>query len=113
MTEISLQELFDRLPGAFMPEQARDADVLVQFHLTGQGGGNWWVRIRGPVLTVEQGEQPKPDLVFSASASDALQLYAGKLDPARAYMQGKVHFEGSTSLAMKLARMFRLDELRR
>jgi putative sterol carrier protein len=106
MAEVSIQELFDRLPGAFIPEKAAGIDAVIQFTLSGDKGGDWWVAIRNNVCTVENGIAQLPTLVFAATAQDCLDIFTGKLDAVKAFMQGKIKLKGNFNLAMKLTGMF-------
>lgn len=109
--EISIQELMDRLPGAYLPDKAGAVDVRVQFHLTGEKGGDWYVALTEQGCSVASGETENPSLVFSAEAQDCLDVFTGKLDPVRAYMSGKLALRGDMSLAMRLMRFFSIEKL--
>ncbi len=106
MAEISIQELMERLPGAFLPEQAAGVNATVQFNLSGVKGGDWVVRIEDSRLSVESGVTPYPNLTFKAEAQDCLDIFTGKQDGMRAFMQGKLRLVGDMSLAMRLTRLF-------
>jgi putative sterol carrier protein len=110
-SNLTIQSLMDRLPGAFVPEKAAGVNSTVQFNLSGDKGGSWYVRIKNQSLEVEQGEAPGADLVFAADAQDALDIFTGKLNPMRAYMSGRVKFSGNTSLAMRLSNLFDVRSL--
>ena len=43
--EISIEEMMNRMPKAFLPEKAGDAEAVIQYHLTGEEAGDWVVRI--------------------------------------------------------------------
>ncbi len=106
MTEYSIQTLMEKAVRAFQPEKAAGVDVKIQLHLTGSQGGDWGIIIRDQRLIVEPVTVADPNLEFSADTRDVLDIYAGKLDPVQAYMQGKVQFKGDMGLAMRLVGMF-------
>jgi putative sterol carrier protein len=108
MTEYSIQDLLDRLPGLFVPEKAAGIDAVVQFNLSGDNGGKWFVTIRDQKCSVSSGEAAQPRLVFSASAQDCLDVFTGKLDGMRAYMSGRLKLSGDIGMAMKLTSFFDL-----
>lgn len=97
------------LPSFFVPERAVGVDRTVQFNLAGDKGGEWSVHIHDGNLDVLNGQGDHPDLVLTAEVQDLLDIFAGKLDPMKAYMRGRVRLQGSMSLAMKLARYFDVD----
>jgi putative sterol carrier protein len=96
----------EKVMQAFQPEKAAGVNAKVQFHLTGNQGGDWIAMIRDQKLNVEPGTTADPNLVFSADSQDVLDMFSGKLNPMQAYMQGKVQFKGDMSLAMRLMGMF-------
>jgi putative sterol carrier protein len=105
----SPQEIFDAMESRFLPEQARDLNAVVQFDLSGEGGGQWHIVIANGGLTVNRGAAPAPTMVFSASAADYVAIINGDLNPMTAFMQGKVRLRGDMALAMRLPNLFRRD----
>jgi len=104
--EITIQDLMDRLPKAFVPEKAAGVNASVLFHLTGEMGGDWVVTIKDQTCVVTQGRKDNTNLIFAAEAQDCLDIFTGKLDEMRAFMQGKLRLTGDMGLATKLAGFF-------
>ncbi len=111
MSEISIQSIMDRLCGAFVPERAEGIDQTIQFQLNGDQGGDWVITIQNQTCKVEPGTIPNPTLRFTADAQDALDILAGKMDPMRAFMQGKLRLEGDMGLAMKMTKLFDVHKM--
>jgi putative sterol carrier protein len=110
VSDLNVQGIMEKVVRAFMPEKAAGVDARIQFHLTGHQAGDWVATIRSQKLSVEPGTTPDPNLVFGADTQDVLDVFTGKLDPMKAYMQGKVQFKGDMGLAMRLMSMFRKPE---
>jgi putative sterol carrier protein len=108
MTENNLQALMDRVVNSFQPEKAAGVDATLQFHITGDQGGDWGVAIKNKQLSVTPGVVQNPKLSITANSQDILNMFSGKLNPMQAYMQGKVQAKGDLGLAMKLAELFKL-----
>ena len=51
---LTVKELMERMPGAFIPEKAEGVDAVILFEL-GEDGGNWVCTIKDQTCTVEEG----------------------------------------------------------
>ena len=40
-----VREILRRMPEAFVPEKAAGLDALIQLNLTGEGGGEWQIKV--------------------------------------------------------------------
>jgi putative sterol carrier protein len=108
MSDVSVQQLIERMPKAFLPEKAVGVNALVQYKLTGDGGGDWIITIKDGACSVQPGTTPTPAMTLAADANDYQDLITGKLNPMTAFMQGKVKVSGDLNLAMKLMNFFKL-----
>ena len=108
MSEITVQELMDRMPKAFMPEKAEGVDTVIQYHLTGEEGGNWIITIKDGECTVEPGEAENPKMTLTADAQDYKDVITGKSNAMQAFMQGKLKLAGDLNMAMKLTNFFKM-----
>jgi putative sterol carrier protein len=104
----NLQALMQQAINAFQPEKAAGMNAQIQFHITGNQGGDWVAMIHDQKLSVEQGTTPNPNLTLSADTQDLFKMVQGKLNPMQAYMQGKVQIKGDMGLAMRLMNLFKL-----
>lgn len=110
MAEYNLQALMQLAVSAFQPEKAAGIDARVQFHITGDRGGDWVGTIRDQKLSVDQGTIPSPNLTLSADTTDIFNILGGKISPMRAFMLGKVQMKGDMNLAMRLLNLFKRPE---
>jgi len=106
----TIPELMENIPHYFVPEKASGVEAVIQFHLTGNQGGDWNVTIQNKECAVNKGIVENPRLIFTADAQDCLDILSGKLDGLRAYMFGKLKLKGDMRLAMKIAGFFKLDQ---
>jgi putative sterol carrier protein len=107
VTDITIQDLMDRLPLSFLPEKAAGINAVVLFNLTGDRGGQWGVTIQDQHCTVAPGNIANPNVTLTADAQDCLDIFTGKLDGMKAFMQGKLKVTGDWGLAMKLTGLFK------
>jgi len=105
---LTISELMDKMPGAFSPEKAGDADVVIQFKFSGEQESNWFVTIKDGACAAAQGEAENPTMTLSSEGEDYIDIVTGKLDPMKAFMQGKVKLAGDLNLAMKMSSWFKL-----
>lgn len=101
------KELFEKMPASFDAAAARNIDAVVQFELTGEGGGHWHAVIRRGELSVVEGIHPQPQLTITVSAKDYVDVSTGALNEQLAFMTGRLRAKGDTLLAMKLPQIFR------
>lgn len=106
---ITIEELFEKLPGAFLPDKAGDMDAVIQFVLTGEEASDWYVVIRDGQVKVEKGKHEAPTMTLTADSQDYKDIVTGRMQPMNAFMQGKVKLQGNLNLAMKFAEIFKLS----
>ena len=103
----TVKEIFDGMPATFIPAKATGVTAVIQFDITGDGGGKWHAAIDNGALRVIEGQHSSPHLTLSAKAADYIAISNGKLNDQLAFMTGRVTAKGDLALAMKMARMFR------
>lgn len=107
MTMTTLPEIFAAMPASFQRDAALDLDVVVQFDITGEGGGQWYAAIHKGELSVVEGSAPAPSITISAKAQDYIDISTGKLNEQLAFMTGRITAKGDLRLAMKLPKIFK------
>ena len=105
MSDITVADVFTRqIPDRLVdqPDLVRQIDGCYQFHLTGEGGGEWVVDLTQPSDQCRQATVDDAGVTITMSAADFLDLVQGRLNGRMALMQGKLKVDGDFSLAMKL-----------
>lgn len=76
----------------------------------GAGGkdGYWVINAKTGKGSVTFNGKTKPDVTFLIDDNDVTDLLTGKLNPQKAFFQGKVKIQGNMGLAMKLQELQRL-----
>ncbi|MCI0553303.1 MAG: SCP2 sterol-binding domain-containing protein [Anaerolineae bacterium] len=106
---LTISELMEKMPGAFLPEKAQGVNAVIQFKFTGAEAGEWNATIKDGKVDVAQGIPPKqPNMTLTADSSDYVKIFTGELDGMQAFMQGKIKLGGDLNLAMKLIQMFKV-----
>ncbi|HSR48428.1 MAG TPA: SCP2 sterol-binding domain-containing protein [Anaerolineales bacterium] len=106
--ELTIAKLMDLMPKAFLPDKAAGVDADIQYHLTGEQGGDWVVTIRDGACKTAQGTVENPKLTLTADASDYIAIISGKLNAMAAFSEGRIKLKGDLALAMKLMNFFKL-----
>ncbi len=101
-----VQEIFDKMPEAFLPEKAGNINTTIQLNLTGDGAGLWAIAIANGEISVAQESAANPDLTLEMAATDYVDLSHGRANPMNLFMGGKIKLQGDMGLAMKFQDMF-------
>ncbi len=104
----SVKEIFENLGEGFQPGKAEGVDAIFQFNLTGDNGGQYWVKVVNKTADVHEGEHDSPTMTLTSTADDYMAMVNGELAPMTAFMQGKIKVKGDMGLALKLQAMFGL-----
>jgi putative sterol carrier protein len=105
---LTIKELMEKMPGAFIPEKAIGVDAVVHFKFTGDEPGEWNAVIKDGACAVAQGiPHFKPTMTLTSDSGDYVKIFTGELDGMQAFMQGKIKLAGDLNLAMKLMQMFK------
>jgi putative sterol carrier protein len=103
---VSVKPIFAAMPFNVNKEATKDATVVYQFNLSGEGGGQFVVTIKNGACTVEEGTTPTPDATISATAADYLDIVTGALPFGFAYVNGRLKVEGNLRLVLRLGSYF-------
>jgi putative sterol carrier protein len=108
MTETAdqIQTIFAEMPNRLNPTAAQGLDAVIQYDLSGDGGGQYYATIANGACEVDEGRHPAPTMTVSMAASDFVDMIQGRLDGMSAFMSGKLRISGDMGLAMKLQSLF-------
>jgi putative sterol carrier protein len=102
----TVSEVFDQMPSRFRADKASGTNAVVQYDITGEGGGTWHATIKDGACAVQPGPATNPNLTLSMAAQDWLDMVSGKQSGQMLFMSGKLKIKGDMGLAMKLGSMF-------
>jgi putative sterol carrier protein len=102
----TVKESFEAMSGRFRPDKASGTNAVVQYDVSGEGGGTWHAVIKDGACTVTPGAATNPNLTLSIAAQDWLDMLTGKQSGQMLFMSGKLKIKGDMGLAMKLPSMF-------
>lgn len=106
MSKEQVSSIFTTMQERFMPEKASGLDATIQFDLSGDNGGLYWVKVENGVCSTGEGQADNPKMTLKAAADDWGAVASGQMNAMQAFMSGKLKIAGDMGLAMKLQSMF-------
>lgn len=100
-------EIFDNIARSYDPATTKGVSGTIQFNLSGEDGGDWYLSVNDAGIDVGRGVSPSATLTVSTSATDYAAIATGKVPPQMAFLQGKLKFKGDMGLAMKMQSLFK------
>ena len=102
----TVKESFDAMSGRFRSDKATGTSAVIQYDVSGDGGGTWTAVIKDGACTVTPGPAPTPNLTLQIAAQDWLDMLSGKQSGQMLFMSGKLKLKGDMGLAMKVGSLF-------
>ncbi len=102
----TVKEVFEQMQGRFRPDKAAGTHAVIQYDISGDGGGTWHAVIKDGACAVQEGAGTNPTLTLSMAAPDWLDMVSGKQSGQMLFMSGKLKLKGDMGLAMRLGSMF-------
>ena len=106
-TADDVKAIFDAMPGQLNADAAKGMSSVIQFNLSGDGGGNYHVVIKDGACSVGEGAHAAPNMTMTMAAQDYVDMISGKLNGQMAFMSGKLKIAGDMGLAMKMQSLFK------
>lgn len=106
--ERNVQAVFDKMAGSFKADAAAGIDVIFQFNISGEGGGDWYCVIKDKTCRIEAARHEKPACTIKMAAGDFLAMMGGKLPAMQAYTSGKLKIEGDLMKSQLLEKLFKI-----
>jgi len=101
-----IAQIFPKMTDRFQADKATDVNATIQFDLSGDNGGLYWVKIANGSVEHGQGEV-QADMTLKSSADDFYALVNGDLNPMQAVMFGKIKVS-DVGLGMKMMSIFNM-----
>jgi 3-hydroxy-3-methylglutaryl CoA synthase/NAD(P)-dependent dehydrogenase (short-subunit alcohol dehydrogenase family)/putative sterol carrier protein len=98
--------LFEKMPGTFKADAAAGVDVVFQFNISGEGGGDWYCAIKDRKCTIETGVHARPVCTLKMADADFLAMMDGILPAMQAFTSGKLKIEGDIMKSQLLEKLF-------
>ena len=97
------REFFEKtLPSTFDPSKAGGLEAVIQMNITGPNGGDWTITIKDQKMEVKEGIHSSPDIAVKILDTEFVDLINRKQNAMTAFMTGKIQFQGSLALGLRL-----------
>ena len=73
-TAADVKQVFADLPKTMNADAAKGMNSVIQFNLTGDGGGNYYVELKDGNASIGEGTHDAPNMTMTLSASDFVDL---------------------------------------
>jgi len=101
------KDIFAEMPSQLDQNAAKGVNATIQFNLSGENGGQWYVAIKDGTAAVSEGTAPSANMTMTMAANDYVDMTTGKLNGQMAFMSGKLKISGDMGLAMKMQTLFK------
>jgi putative sterol carrier protein len=109
MSDLSVKEMVFNHEKAFRADKAVGVEAVIQYHLTGEEGGDYVITIKDAACSVQEGTTDAPTMTMTADGRYFGDVLLGKEDGMKGFMQGKLKLAGDLNLAMKLTTFFKMS----
>jgi len=107
MSQLNCHDTIAGMPTVFNVDAAGDLTADIQFDVSGDEPGTYYLSIDAGNCTFHEGESTSPKLTIHTPSEVWLAVSRGELDGQMAFMQQKYTVEGDFSLLMKLNQLFK------
>ena len=100
--------VFENMSRGFKADAAKGVDVVFQFSISGEGGGDWMVAVKDGTCKVDTGVHAKPNTTIKMAGTDFLTMMSGKMSAMQAYTSGKIKIEGDLMKSQLIEKIFKI-----
>ena len=105
---MSFRDSIAKMTKAFNSDAAGNLAATIQFDVTGNEPGSYYLHIENGKCTFKEGVVKSPTVTIHTPSEVWTAITSGEMDAFQAYMQGKFRVEGDFGLLMKMRDLFKL-----
>ncbi len=102
----SMRDLVAGMAVSYNPAEGGDLEATIQFHVTGDGAGSYFLDISGGSCMTYEGEHPEPTLTIDTPTDVWMAISRGEMNGATAMLTGKYSIKGKMGLMMRFDKLF-------
>ena len=108
MALTQVKEILEKFERDFDPAAAAGADAVLQYHISGDEGGDWSITVKEGTCNIEAGVHEAPTVTFKMSGKTWLGLVNKTVNPVVAFTTGRVRIKGDMALAQSVPKWFQV-----
>ena len=105
--QLTVKDVFAKMPGAFLSDKAAGVDVVFQFSISGPKGGEWHAVVKDQSCEVMEGEHQSPTTTIKMADADFVKLIVGELNAMNAFTAGKLKIGGDLMKSQLIEKIFK------
>ena len=102
----TIQQAIEGMTLSLNPDESKDLNATIQFHVSGDGGGDWNLSITDGKCRFENGVTPNPTLTINTPADVWLKIARKEMNGGIGLMMGKYKAKGQMGLLLKMDKIF-------
>jgi putative sterol carrier protein len=102
--QITIEQIIEKLPSRFNPDQAGDLAATFQFRLS--DAEPFYIRIETGTCVGSRGLHQDPDITLHLDEATLIRVVTGQQDGMSAFLKGQLRAEGNVMLATRLSKLF-------
>jgi putative sterol carrier protein len=106
MAFTNVKEVFESMSKNFNPNAAKNLDVVFQFQLTGDEGGDWHIIVKDGACQVKEGAHESPTVTLTLSTENWIKMSNKQMTGMNAVMTGKLKVKGNVLMAQRIETLF-------
>jgi multimeric flavodoxin WrbA/putative sterol carrier protein len=102
----TMRDLVAGMAMVFNPKEAGDLAAVIQFRVSGEDAGNYYLDIVPGSCVAYEGEHPDPTMTINTPSDVWMAIGHGEMNGATALMTGKYSVKGNMGLLMRFNKLF-------
>ena len=104
----SVADVFNAMADTFNADAAEGVDVIFQFCISGNDGGDWACIIKDKTCAIDTGMNEQAACTLKMADNDFRDMMTGKLPAMQAYTSGKLQIEGDIMKSQLIEKLFKI-----
>jgi putative sterol carrier protein len=106
LSKMPLRLIFEGMIARFNAQESKGWNTVIQYNITGEGGGKFYVEIENQKCMLEEGEAVNPKLIITVGREDWVAIAEGRLEGQKAFMEGRMKVEGDMNQLFRMQGVF-------